>query len=246
MICVALCAGYATRLYPLTENFPKALLEVRGKTILDWLYDDICESGAIEKFVVVSNHRYVDHFVKWAAQKTKVPVEVVDDGTESNETRLGAVRDVQLAVKRLHLDDNLLVIAGDNVLDFSLARFLEYFAQKKASCIMRYYCDDSARLKKGGVILPAEDGLIVRMEEKPEEPFACWCAPPFYVYAQQDLHFVDEALQAGCGADAPGSFMAWLSKATQVYAMEMPGKRYDIGNMASYEVVQREYQGITK
>ncbi len=246
MICVALCAGYATRLYPLTENFPKALLEVRGKTILDWLYDDICESGEIEKFVVVSNHRYVGHFEKWAAEKTQAPVEVIDDGTVSNETRLGAVRDVQLAVKQLHLDDDLLVIAGDNVLDFSMAKFISYFKEKKSSAIMRYFCDDVARLKKGGVIQPAQDDLIVCMEEKPEEPFDTWCAPPFYVYAKQDLHFIDEALESGCGADAPGSFMAWLSKATKVYAMEMPGKRYDIGNMASYEAVQREYQGITK
>ena len=246
MICVALCAGYATRLYPLTENFPKALLEVRGKTILDWLYDDICLSGAVDSFVVVSNHRYIGHFEKWAAGKTELPVQVIDDGTESNETRLGAVRDVQMAIERLNLNDDLLVIAGDNVLDFSLSHFIGYFAQKKASCIMRYYCDDVVRLRKGGVIEPAEDGLILRMEEKPAEPFACWCAPPFYVYAKQDLHFVDEALSSGCGADAPGSFMAWLSKHAPVYAMEMPGSRYDIGNMASYEAVQREYAGIVK
>lgn len=246
MICVALCAGYATRLYPLTENFPKALLKVREKTILDWLYDDICDSGAVEKFVVVSNHRYIGHFQRWAAEKSRLPVEVIDDGTQSNETRLGAVRDVQMAVQQLSLCDDLLVIAGDNVLDFSLGRFLEYFAQKKTSCVMRYFCDDESRLKKGGVIQPAQDGRIVRMEEKPQEPFDNWCAPPFYVYAKQDLHFIDEALEAGCGADAPGSFMAWLSKATPVYAMEMPGKRYDIGNMASYEEVQREYKGIVR
>ena len=173
-------------------------------------------------------------------------MQVIDDGTESNETRLGAVRDVQMAIERLNLNDDLLVIAGDNVLDFSLSHFIGYFAQKKASCIMRYYCDDVVRLRKGGVIEPAEDGLILRMEEKPAEPFACWCAPPFYVYAKQDLHFVDEALSSGCGADAPGSFMAWLSKHAPVYAMEMPGSRYDIGNMASYEAVQREYAGIVK
>ena len=246
MICVALCAGYATRLYPLTENFPKALLEVRGKTILDWLYDDICLSGAVEKFVVVSNHRYIRHFERWAAEKHGAPVEVIDDGTESNETRLGAVRDVDLAVQQLHLDDDLLVIAGDNVLDFSLSRFISYFAEKKTSAIMRYFCDDPARLKKGGVIEPDAHDLILRIEEKPAEPFACWCAPPFYVYAKQDLHFIEEALSSGCGADAPGSFMAWLSKHAPVHAMEMPGKRYDIGNMASYEAVQREYEGIVK
>lgn len=244
MICIALCAGYATRLYPLTENFPKPLLEVRGKTILDWLYDDI--GASVEKFVVVSNHRYFRHFANWAEQKEKTSVVVLDDGTQSNETRLGAVRDVQLAVQKLQMNDDLLVVAGDNVLDFSLTRFVAYFREKNASCIMRYYCNDVARLQKSGVLLPLADDRIARMEEKPQEPFACWCAPPFYVYAKKDLHFLDEALNAGCNADAPGSFMAWLSKATTVYAMEMPGKRYDIGNMASYEDVLREYKGIVR
>ena len=125
-------------------------------------------------------------------------------------------------------------------------RFISYFAEKKTSAIMRYFCDDPARLKKGGVIEPDANDLILRMEEKPAEPFACWCAPPFYVYAKQDLHFIEEALSSGCGADAPGSFMAWLSKHAPVHAMEMPGKRYDIGNMATYEAVQREYEGIVK
>lgn len=246
MICVALCAGYATRLYPLTENFPKALLEVRGKTILDWLYDDICASAEISRFVVVSNHRYAPHFSIWAQEKTAVPVTVLDDGTISNETRLGAVRDVLLAVEQLSIDEDVLVVAGDNVLDFSLGLFTAYFREKNASCLMRYFCDDEARLKKGGVLLPGADDRILRMEEKPEIPFATYCAPPFYVYARKDLHFLSEALEAGCGADAPGSFMAWLSKATDVYAMEMPGRRYDIGTLATYQEVQDTYQGIQR
>ena len=133
MKCLILAAGYATRLYPLTENYPKPLLKVGSKTILDWLIDDIDSSGRVDGFVVISNHRFAHVFEDWAP----AGVTVVDDGTSSNETRLGAVCDIQFAIDRLALDEDLLVIAGDNVLDFSLCRFIDYAQSKGTSCIMR-------------------------------------------------------------------------------------------------------------
>lgn len=126
MKCLVLAAGYATRLYPLTENYPKPLLKVGEKTILDWLIDDIDTADLVDTYVVISNHKYAHHFESWAKKK-KQKIVVVDDGTSNNETRLGAVCDVQFAIDKLGLDDDLLVIAGDNVLDFSLARFVAYW-----------------------------------------------------------------------------------------------------------------------
>ncbi len=117
MKCLILAAGYATRLYPLTENFPKPLLEVKGKTILDWLVDDIDTCGLMDQYIIVSNHKFVDHFEQWAKEK-KQNIIVLDDGTSTNETRLGAVKDIQLAIDELKLDDDLLIIAGDNVTGF--------------------------------------------------------------------------------------------------------------------------------
>ena len=125
MKCLILAAGYATRLYPLTENFPKPLLTVGEKTILDWLVDDIDSLGLVDEYVVISNHKYAHHFDAWAKTKTQ-RITVVDDGTDTNETRLGAVKDIQYAIDSLGLDDDMLVIAGDNVLDFSLPRFVAY------------------------------------------------------------------------------------------------------------------------
>ena len=136
MKCLILAAGYATRLYPLTENFPKPLLTVGEKTILDWLIDDIDTLGKVDEYVVISNHKFAHHFEKWAAEKTQ-NITVCDDGTDSNETRLGAVCDIQFANDKLSIDDDMLVIAGDNVLDFSLTKFIEYALSKKTSCIMR-------------------------------------------------------------------------------------------------------------
>ena len=245
MKCLILAAGYATRLYPLTENFPKPLLKVGEKTILDWLVDDLDSSHRIDEYVVISNHKFAKHFHAWANSK-KMKITIVDDMTSTNETRLGAVKDIQFAMEQLRIDDDCLVIAGDNVLDFSLTRFVSYALDKKTSCVMRYYEESDKRLTKSGVLSFDDQDVISAMEEKPAVPKSHWCCPPFYFYIKEDSHRIPEAIREGCGVDAPGSYIAWLCKKTRVHAMEMPGSRYDIGNLESYELVQKTYKGITK
>ncbi|MBQ6706112.1 MAG: nucleotidyltransferase family protein [Clostridia bacterium] len=245
MKCLILAAGYATRLYPLTENFPKPLLTVGEKTILDWLIEDIDGAGEVDEYVVISNHKFAPHFTEWAAT-CRQKITVVDDGTSSNETRLGAVKDIQFAIDKLKVDDDMLVIAGDNLLDFSLTRFIAYAKGKGTSCILRYYEADEKKLKKSGVVTVDERDRVIRMAEKPENPDSPWCCPPFYFYTAKDARLVEKGIQSGCGTDAPGSFIAWLCQQTAVHAMEMPGKRYDIGNLESYEQVKADYRGITR
>jgi len=240
MKCLILAAGYATRLYPLTENFPKPLLKVGGKTILDWLIDDIRSCGDVDGFAVISNHKFAGIFKDWAP----ADVTVLDDGTSSNETRLGAVCDIQFAIDTLGTDDDLLVIAGDNVLDFSLVEFIKYARAKKTSAIMRYFEPRAERLHKCGIVEIGDDDRVISMEEKPAEPKSHWCCPPFYWYTREDARKVKEGIAAGCGTDAPGSFIAWLATQVPVHAMEMPGNRYDIGNLESYRKVCETYKGI--
>lgn len=240
MKCIILAAGYATRLYPLTENFPKPLLTVGGKPILNWLIEDL--AGAIDEFRVVSNHKFAAQFRTWADNHSEKIV-VIDDGTESNETRLGAVRDIQLAVDD---DEDYLVMAGDNVLTFSLVPFIEYAKEKKTSCVMVHQETSIPALQKTAVITTDENGLITSYEEKPKEPKGTLAVPPFYYYREQDIKRIGEALDAGCGYDAPGSFAAWLSTKTPMHAWMMNGSRYDIGNMKSYEAVRNSYQGPIK
>ena len=244
MKCLILAAGYATRLYPLTENFPKPLLKVGDRTILDWLVDDIMGAGLVDEFVVISNHKFAGHFREWASTRSSSSASftVVDDGTSTNETRLGAVRDIQYAIDSLGLDDDLLVIAGDNILDFSLVEFIRYAAAKQASCIMRYYEADEKRLHKSGIVEVDADDRIVGMQEKPAEPKSHWCCPPFYFYRREDAGRVAEGIAAGCGVDAPGSFAAWLSTRVPMYAMEMPGHRFDIGDIESYRRVCEHFE----
>ncbi len=243
MKCLILAAGYATRLYPLTENFPKPLLEVKDKTIIDWLIDDIDSLGEIDEYIVISNHKFAHHFDEWAKTK-KQNVTVLDDGTSSNETRLGAVKDIQFAIDELKIDDDVLVIAGDNLLDFSLTEFIKYATQKNTSCIMRYYEANEEKLKKCGVVTIDESDKIIEMTEKSPNPATHWCCPPFYFYTKNDTALVEKGIADGCGVDAPGSYIAWLCKQTTVHAMEMPGQRYDIGNLESYKNVQKIYKGV--
>ncbi len=243
MKCVILAAGYATRLYPLTKDFPKPLLKVGEKTILDWLVDDVAPET--DEFAVVSNHRFISHFEAWAAGKPQ-RITLVDDGTESNETRLGAVRDIQLAVEKLPIADDCLVMAGDNVLDFSLCDFVRFAREKGTSCVMCHEENDLARQRRTAIITKDENGLITSYEEKPQNPKGNRAVPPFYYYREEDIRRIPEALAAGCGYDAPGSFAAWLSGQTAMHAFDMPGKRYDIGDMKSYRAVQESYSGIRR
>lgn len=235
MKCVILAAGYATRLYPLTQNYPKPLLEVGGKPILDWLVEDVAD--AVDEVIVVTNHKFADIFEKWAVKRPK-QIRVIDDGTQTNETRLGAVRDIQLAAIE---DCDYLVMAGDNMLDFSLKGFIDYQRKVETSCVM---CHEEKRLdalQKTAVITITDTGLITSYEEKPKEPKGELAVPPFYIYKAADIKRIPEALEDGCGYDAPGSFAAWLSKHVDMHAWKMTGHRYDIGDIASYEAVKEVF-----
>ena len=173
MKCLILAAGYATRLYPLTENFPKPLLKVGEKSILDWLVDDLVDTTDIDEFVVISNHKFAQHFEDWKSNKQKTrpyEITVIDDGTSTNETRLGAVKDIQLAVEKLKLADDLLVMAGDNVLDFSLSKFVEFAKEKNTSCVMCHEENELKKQQKPFIVLvnsqmPYKDAALKTAEE---------------------------------------------------------------------------------
>jgi len=238
MKCLFLAAGYATRLYPLTENFPKPLLPIGDKPILDWLLDDLETTGMIDRYITVTNHKFANHFFTWA-KSHRLPITVLDDGSTENENRLGAVKDILFAMEHVPMNDDVFILAGDNILDFSLGNFLRYYQHKQTSCVMRYYENSEAKLHKTGVAVVDDNDRIVEMEEKPKEPKSHWCIPPFYICKANDINLIKTAIANGCGTDAPGSFIAWLSSQTPVHAFEMPGKRYDIGDLASYNEIQK-------
>ncbi|MDO5309926.1 MAG: sugar phosphate nucleotidyltransferase [Planctomycetia bacterium] len=247
MKCIILAAGYATRLYPLTLNFPKALLKVGKHTILDRLIDDLDQCEAVSEFVVVSNARYYDAFSNWRDQKVdawhglkspRATINVLNDGSETNDDRLGAVKDLLFALEHYDAESQWLVAAGDNILDFSLTTFIDYFQRREANCIMRYREEDVCKLRRCGVVEIGEDDRVLSMEEKPQAPKSQWCVPPFYAYQCLTAQAVRAALADGCGWDAPGNLPSYLASRTPLYAMEMPGKRHDVGDPQSYREAQ--------
>ena len=242
MTSIILAAGYATRMYPLTLNYPKPLLEVGGKKIIDWLIEDL-EKAGVERTVVVSNHKFISKFQAWAEGRENITV--LDDGSEDNDHRLGAVKDIEFAIEEANIDDDIVVLAGDNVLNFSLSSFIEYGRKRKTSCIMRHEEKDENKLRKTGVIEINEDELVLNMEEKPKEPKSNWAVPPFYYYTKEDKDLIKEGIASGCGTDAPGSFVSWLVKTRPVHAYRMIGERFDVGSIEGYEKIKKEYKGIT-
>ena len=242
MKCIILAAGYATRLYPLTENFPKPLLKVNDRPIIEWLMDDV--SDKIDEFIIVTNHKFADIFEDWKKErvnKRNEKILIVDDGTMDNEHRLGAVNDLKLALNSSDPSDSYLIMAGDNLLDFDLSSFVGFSLEKGTSCVMCHEENDLKKKQKTAIITVDENDMILTYEEKPKEPKGNLAVPPFYVYRHEDILRIDEALKDGCGYDAPGSFAAWLSQKTSMHAYKMPGKRYDIGDLTSYEEVKKHF-----
>ena len=366
MKTIVIAAGYATRLYPLTENFPKPLLAVGESTILDRLLDDIDTIPGIDEHIVVTNARFAPIFDRWAAERAgrmpsdgpasaaadgsadgfsaeippvasvsgpaagktaeipsvasvsgpadgktaeipsvasvsgpadgktgeipsvasvsgpaagktaenpsvasvsgladgktaeipsvasdadgsdagraaRRPVRVLSDGTFTNETRLGAVRDLILALEAFGVDEDVLVVAADNILEFSLKGFVEEFRKRGTSMIMCHYESELKKLQRTGVIEVDGDMKVLQMQEKPEVPVSNWAVPPFYIYRREDLGLVRHSIENGCGADAPGNLARYLVSRTPIHAWPMPGPRFDIGSLDTYEQAQRRF-----
>ena len=232
MKSIILAAGYATRMYPLTENFPKPLLTVDGKTILDRLLEDIDLLDAIDEHIVVTNHKYIGRFEDWKSTRLyQKKITLIDDGSIDNEHRLGAVKDMLLAIDTLELSNNdLLVMAADNLLDFSLTGFIEAFNEKQTSMIMCYYEPDRSKLQRTGVITLDQNNRVINMEEKPDNPKSNWAVPPFYIYRKEDIQFIFKCILEGCNTDAPGNLAKVILRKTTLHAWKMSGKRQDIGS----------------
>lgn len=239
---IVIAAGYATRLYPLTENFPKPLLEVGERNILERMLDDIDPLPGIDAHIIVTNHRFAPIFEKWVENTSYTkPITIIDDGTVSNESRLGAVRDLLLALEKCNIDDDIMVLAADNILEFSLSGFIDYFHRKGTSVIMCHHEPELKRLQRTGVIAVDEDMRVLEMQEKPEKPVSNWAVPPFYIYSRADLPLIRDCMEHGCGFDAPGNLAHYLAEASTLHAWPMPAGRFDIGSLDSYEEARRRF-----
>lgn len=247
---IVIAAGYATRLGTLTANYPKPLLKIGDKSILERMLDDIDQIPDITEHVIISNHKFAHHFEEWKAQMHySKPITIIDDMTETNDTRLGAVCDLLYAMDKLSIDDDMLVVAADNLLFFSFSEFVKFAKEKGGSCIMRHYQPSIEKLQRTGVVVLDENAQVLNMEEKPQQPKSHWAVPPFYIYLKKDLDLVRHSVEYGCGKDAPGNLAHYMVDNTTMYAWEMARTdgnenepiRFDIGSLDTYKEACEKY-----
>lgn len=233
---IVIAAGYATRLGELTKNFPKPLLKIGNNTILGRMLDDIDKIPEIDEHIIITNHKFANIFEEWASKQSyKKPITIVDDGTETNETRLGAVCDLLFAMDQLKIDDDLLVVAADNILFFSFQEFVDFAKAKGTSCIMCHEQPSIEKLQRTGVIVLDGNDKVLNMEEKPKEPKSHWAVPPFYIYLKKDLEKVRHSVENGCGKDAPGNLAHYMVEQVEMHAWKMTAGRFDIGSLDTYK-----------
>ena len=233
---IVIAAGYATRLGELTKNFPKPLLKIGENTILGRMLDDIDKIPEIDEHIIITNHKFAGIFDVWAAKQSYTkPVTIVDDGTETNDTRLGAVCDLLFAMDKLKIDEDMLVVAADNILFFSFQEFVDFAKAKGTSCIMCHEQPSIEKLQRTGVIVQDDNDKVLNMEEKPQEPKSHWAVPPFYIYLKKDLEKVRHSVENGCGKDAPGNLAHYMVEQVDMHAWKMTAGRFDIGSLDTYK-----------
>ncbi|WP_163539003.1 nucleotidyltransferase family protein [Gracilibacillus sp. YIM 98692] len=242
MKCIILAAGYATRLYPLTKNTAKPLLKVADRTILDHIVTKVEKVKAIDEIFIVTNDKFYQSFVDWSEQyQGSKSVSVVNDHTTTNDNRLGAIADIQYVIEESGMTDDVMVLAGDNLFDFELSDFSDFFTKVGADCITVHELNDPEEIKRTGVVEVDDDGVVTSFEEKPAEPKSNLAVPPFYIYQKETLPMIKRYIEEGNNPDAPGHFVPWLIQHKDVYAYLFEGQRYDIGTVESYERVQERF-----
>ena len=227
MKAVILAAGYATRLRPLTDTVPKMLLPLAGRPMLDYLLDRLREVEPAE-IHLVTNSRFAPAFDAWAPED----VTVHDDGTASNDDRRGAIGDIAFTIDAAGLaGEDLLVVAGDNLLGYSLRDFEEFWRAKGGSAIALHEVADRELLRSYGVVELDEEDRVVGFEEKPDEPRSDLAATAAYLYRAAELELLPRYLDEGNPPDAPGNFAAWLHEQAPLYGYRFTGDWHDIGDL---------------
>jgi glucose-1-phosphate thymidylyltransferase len=243
MKAIILVAGYATRLYPLTADRPKALLKINDRPMIDYIIDEVNTIAAVDHIYVVSNHKFAAHFDQWAREtSSKKPITVIDDGTMTEETRRGAIGDIRFTLEQAKIDDEIVVIAGDNFFTYALKDHYDYYKKTDSDSVVGKRLDDIALLKQFAVALTDENGRILDLVEKPQAPKSDLAVYAIYFYKRETVPLVKQYLDEGNKPDAPGYFVQWLYERKPVYVYEMQGDCYDIGTHKSYEEVQNLFK----
>jgi len=250
MKAIILAAGYATRLYPLTLNQPKPLLDVAGKPMIEHVLDNLRPIRDIESVYVVTNNKFAGHFEEWSKRYSlpgdDLTITVINDGTTDDSNKLGAIGDVHLVLNRENIDDDVMIVAGDNLFSQSLEEFGEFCRQKNAPVLGVYDVGNLEEIKKYNSIDIDEDGRIVFFEEKPANPRSTLTGIALYCYPKSTLQLIDQYIAEGNNPDQPGRLVQWMYTQTPFYTWRVSGIWYDIGSKESLQEANEIFSKMTK
>jgi len=231
-----LAAGYGTRLYPLTKDTPKPLLEVGGEPMIEIILRKVEEVEEVDEVVVVTNDKFYERFEQWSREtNSSLPVKVLNDGTTQDGKRKGAIGDIKFSVDEAGIKEDLLVLAGDNLFDFSLVDMVDTFKQKKENVIGTLVFDDESKLSKYGIVEADKTGEVIDFVEKPDDPPSNLVAMGMYLFPGKKLNLLEEYLNSGGNPDEPGWYVTWLVENDTVFAHQFEGNWFDIGDKDSLE-----------
>ena len=233
---IVIAAGYATRLGELTKNFPKPLLKIGENTILGRMLDDIDRIPEIDEHIIISNHRFAPIFDKWKMEAVRDLIYAINGGVIPGDKEF-SIFNSQLSI----INDDMLVVAADNLLFFSFQEFVDFARAKGTSCIMCHEQPSIEKLQRTGVVELDENHRVLGMEEKPQVPKSHWAVPPFYIYLKKDLDLVRHSVENGCGKDAPGNLAHYMVEHTTMHAWPMSAGRFDIGSLDTYYEAQKRF-----
>lgn len=237
-------AGYATRLYPLTKNKPKHLLDVQGKPIVEHIVTKIEELPDVDEILIVTNQKFYANFVKWAKDYNgSLPLRIFNDGTTSNEDRLGQIGDIKFVLDQAKVDDDVLIIAGDNLFNFSLTHAHGSFIENRKCLNALYDVQTIEAARQLGIASIDSNSRIVRFAEKPQNPESTLASMGIYFIPQEKVNLFSEYLNAGKSPDKMGYFMEWLLENDELLGHVYTEKWFDIGWHESLEQARREYKG---
>jgi glucose-1-phosphate thymidylyltransferase len=243
MKCIILCAGYATRLYPLTKDTPKSLLKVKGKPLLNYIFEKLEEVSLIDEVFIISNDKFYSNFVSWKKNfESSKKIKIINDGTFSNEDRLGGLGDLNLVLESEGIDDDIFVIAGDNLFDFDLKKFVDFFRNKGKNIIGLYDIKDLKKARNFGILEVNSKGKITSFLEKPESPKSSLISTALYLYNKKELERIKEYMQSTGSKEGPGYLIPYFLKFQEVYGYVFEGRWIDIGTKENYEEANETWQ----
>jgi len=238
-------AGYATRLYPLTENMPKCLLKVGNKRMIEYVIDKVLELN-VDEIIIISNAKFYQQFLDWKNQfYCNIPIRILNDNTSSNETRLGWVGDVNFAIKMENIEDDCLFVSTDNLFTFSIQEINRIFKEKGRDIIALYDVKDIEQARHLGVVSVGEDNKIIEFAEKPDSPKSTLCSTGIYFYTRETVKLIDKYLKLGHNPDRPGDFLEWLINQREILAYTFDSEQvkwHDIGSLEALHKAEEVYR----